>query len=263
MLLNIYFSIVFTCCLITSKIVTSKNDAGAPKAGHSPLIFVLGVQKGGSSSLYEFLIQHPLLCGGSHKEPHFFDHDDLYKQGRRAYTSMYTDVKCADNVKARYVDGTPMMHYMHRVAERIVEFYSQEDREQIKFIVLLREPVSRDYSWYSHVTRAEVALGKDFSDILTFQELDETQAMQDKKVHRYLFTVSPFISIFHLYLFSHFKKVWTLCRATSTFHRLFSSRSNFGVEFCISFPELITCHGNSFQVSGHSKDSGMGRRIST
>ena len=31
--------------------------------GKLPLIYILGAQKGGSSSLDEFLIKHPQLCG--------------------------------------------------------------------------------------------------------------------------------------------------------------------------------------------------------
>ena len=158
--------------------------------GHIPSVFVLGVQKGGSSSLYAFLMLHPLLCGGEHKEPHFFDHDEFYRQGRAAYASTYTDVKCDNNDKAVYVDATPMMHYMHKVSSRLADFYTQEERDKLKFIALLREPVSRDYSWYQQVIRGELASGKKFRDILTFQEMDESKFQNgDHKVHRFVYVI--------------------------------------------------------------------------
>ena len=40
--------------------------------GNLPLIFILGAQKGGSSSLFEFMREHPQLCGARKKEPQFF-----------------------------------------------------------------------------------------------------------------------------------------------------------------------------------------------
>jgi len=50
----------------------------APSHGNLPSIFILGAQKGGSSSLFEFLLEHPTLCKGDHKEPHFFDDWKVY-----------------------------------------------------------------------------------------------------------------------------------------------------------------------------------------
>jgi len=42
------------------------------ETGNLPTIFILGAQKGGSSSLFEFMREHPQLCGARKKEPQFF-----------------------------------------------------------------------------------------------------------------------------------------------------------------------------------------------
>ena len=42
------------------------------ETGNVPTIFILGAQKGGSSSLFEFMREHPQLCGARKKEPQFF-----------------------------------------------------------------------------------------------------------------------------------------------------------------------------------------------
>lgn len=175
-----------TIILLVLKIAVLKSESEFRKKGHVPTLLILGVQKGGSSSLYEFMIKHPLFCGGDvHKEPHFFDHDDQYKMGRAYFSSSFTDPKCNGNPKARYIDGTPQLHYMHKVADRLAEFYSEEERKKLKFIVLLREPVSRDYSWYAQQVRAKLAEGVKFTEIPTFQELDESVELQAEfKVHR-------------------------------------------------------------------------------
>ena len=54
-----------------------------------PLIFILGVQKGGSSSLMWHIITHPQLCSGVRKETHFFggNYEKLVDQDTGRYTS--------------------------------------------------------------------------------------------------------------------------------------------------------------------------------
>lgn len=42
------------------------------ETGNLPSVFILGCQKGGSSSLFEFMKLHPQLCGSRKKEPQFF-----------------------------------------------------------------------------------------------------------------------------------------------------------------------------------------------
>lgn len=153
--------------------------------GHLPTLFILGVQKGGSSSLYEHMVNHPYLCGGDrHKEAHFFDHDDDYQLGRQFYAGMYTDEKCGTNQNARYIDGTPMMYYTSKVAPRIASLYTDVERNNLKFIVLLREPVSRDYSWYQHVVRANLADGMKFKHLQTFEEMDRENIELINHIHR-------------------------------------------------------------------------------
>lgn len=186
------FIIVFVivqCILLTSSLAEKvTNDV--------PTLFLLGVQKGGSSSLFEFLVKHPLFCGGDHKEPHFFEHDDRYQRGRRYYSRMYSDKKCLDNPTAQFIDGTPQLHYMHRVASRFNEFYSDEEKKNLKFILMLREPVSRDYSWYQHSTRAELAEGMKFTSLKTFQELDERNDHLHNRYGRYVEQVKDLTKYF-------------------------------------------------------------------
>ena len=51
------------------------------------------------------------------------------------------------------------------------EFYTKEERNKLKFIVFLREPVARDYSWYQQVMRVTLTYGTKFKDILTYKEM--------------------------------------------------------------------------------------------
>ena len=134
-----------------------KDSAGREKArqgGTLPTVFIIGVQKGGSSSLYQLMVQHPQLCGGAHKENHFFDHPDNYEKGTPYFKAMFFDEKCDGKAGTHFLEGTPILHYPS-VWQRIYDTYSEipQIRDKLKFIVMLREPVARDYSWYEHMTR--------------------------------------------------------------------------------------------------------------
>jgi hypothetical protein len=146
------------------------NDAGT-----LPTVFIIGAQKGGSMSLLELMLQHPNLCGGKHKEPHFFNNDENFGRGVDWYRKQFTDEKCMKSPsKSKYVDGTPMIH-IPDVWKRIQKTYDKEkeNSENLKFIVLLREPVSRDYIWYQHVIRADLHTGQPFEEVKTLKEMNE------------------------------------------------------------------------------------------
>lgn len=165
--------------------------------GTLPQIFIVGVQKGGSSSLFELLIEHPHLCGGLHKESHCFDKMENFNKGLDFYESQYTDHKCLkDPAASKYVDGTPMLHYT-TVWQRIYERYSvvPDTRDSLKFIALLREPVARDYSWYEHAIRYNLHEGVRFSDVKTIQELYRGIASDHRK-GRYLEQLVAFTKVF-------------------------------------------------------------------
>ena len=134
-----------------------KNKLG--KAGTLPTVFIVGAQKGGSSSLYELMQQHPQLCRSFHKENHYFDHPDNYLYGVDYYKSLFADTKCDNVTGSHFMDGTPILHYPS-VWQRIYDTYNHSIslRDSLKFIVLLREPVARDYSWYQHATRTGMTL---------------------------------------------------------------------------------------------------------
>jgi hypothetical protein len=166
--------------LIIGNTTSRLNDKDAVKEeGNIAMIQLLGVQKGGSSSMYEFLVQHPLLCGGRHKEPHFFDHLNVNitppssSKARLEYMNLFPTVKKCNLVAgARYIDGSTVFGRMEKNARNMFQFFSSDERNSLKFIVLLREPVSRDYSWYEQVIRDKLIAGVLLEDLTTFKEYD-------------------------------------------------------------------------------------------
>lgn len=160
-----------------------------PVASQYPTVFVLGAMKSGSSSMYSLLTKHPKLCGGQKKEPGYFKRSGggefSWDEGKFAYRRNYEfnrhcdprntqgcmDVKkCIGHNDTRFVDGTAMLHTMSTIVERMEKSYIAADREQLRFIVLLREPVSRDYSLFSHACRRILDRGFSFAKLKTFDE---------------------------------------------------------------------------------------------
>ena len=159
---------------------------------HVATIFIAGGQKCGSSSLFEVLTQHKKLLKGTHKEPHFWNTGDFLK-GLGYYSStFFPQEKFVGGRDARFIDGTPMLEFGSAPWRRLVDTYTAAasgpsssssssspspdslppEVAALRFIVVLREPVSRDYSWYMHATRLELFMGQQLNSVETMKELE-------------------------------------------------------------------------------------------
>lgn len=118
-----------------------------------PEFIILGTQKGGTTSLSFYLAQHPEIFFPMAKEVHFFDLH--YKNGLDWYRT-YFPLKSSRKISG---EATPYYMFHPHVPIRI-----KKDVPNAKFIVLLRDPVSRAYS---HFVK-ETTEGHD--DIKSFDE---------------------------------------------------------------------------------------------
>lgn len=144
--------------------------------GRVPRVYVIGAQKGGSSSLYEVLVRHPALCGAIYKEPNFFLTNIHQNRDFKWYLSLFIESKCLKKSRKLFVDGSCMLHGLDSALRAMNATYSPEQMASLKFIALLREPVARDYSWYKHRVRALLLKGSPFSAVRTFGECFQSPA---------------------------------------------------------------------------------------
>jgi len=152
---------------------TKKGDTSSATATTSilPQVYLIGTQKGGSSSLFELIVQHPLLLKGTHKEAHYFNHDETYEKGLDGLAEKFpARKKDGAAAAAVFVDGTPMLECTVCWA-RMRDTYGATGTAALKLIAVLREPVSRDYSGYAHGVREELFLGKSFLKTKTMREI--------------------------------------------------------------------------------------------
>jgi hypothetical protein len=116
--------------------------------------FVIGgVQKGGTSALASFLRQHPQICMPAEtKEVHFFDREEEFKgkPGYRRYHSFFRPTK-GQTVMG---EATPIYMYWNPAPTRIWTYNAE-----MKWIVLLRDPVERAFSaWNMETARGRESL---------------------------------------------------------------------------------------------------------
>lgn len=101
-----------------------------------PTFMIIGAQKGGTTSLHKYLLQHPRLISPKKKELHFFDKAESTNISE--YNKQFP-VRYFSNQLS--FESTPSYLYYPLAAKRIFEY-----NPKLKFIVLLRNPVERAYS---------------------------------------------------------------------------------------------------------------------
>ena len=109
-------------------------------------LFCIGCPKSGTTTLFKILCQHSQIHKPKFKEPFFFNNSN-YQNGIDWYANTYYD----DIKNEKWVlDFTPSYLYSDEALFRINEYSKGKD---LKFIVMLRNPVERAYSHYLHTLR--------------------------------------------------------------------------------------------------------------
>ncbi len=96
--------------------------------GHLPKYFIAGVGRSGTTTVYDYMVQHPDIDKSQQKENWYFDH--YYDRGLRWYKGFFPKPNC--------IDATPSYYRSIKALERI-----KKDITNPKFIIILREPVAR------------------------------------------------------------------------------------------------------------------------
>ena len=109
-------------------------------------LFCIGCPKSGTTTLFKILCQHSQIHTPKFKEPFFFNNSN-YQNGIDWYAKTYYD-----GIKNEkwILDFTPSYLYSDEALFRINEYSKGKD---LKFIVMLRNPVERAYSHYLHTLR--------------------------------------------------------------------------------------------------------------
>jgi len=102
---------------------------------------IIGAQKAGTTTLFEYLREHPQLYLPPQKGLHFFDTDELYVKGIDwLLNTYYADA----NINTLWGKATP--HYMAKPAQ--VAPRLAQDCDSARLIAILRHPIQRAFSHF-------------------------------------------------------------------------------------------------------------------
>jgi hypothetical protein len=110
-----------------------------------PSALIIGTQKGGTTFLFDYLVQHPDVLPPLNKEIHYFDlnyaHGVTWYRARFPYSYQLRG-------RAMTLDASPYYLAHPLVPQRVTDLLPGA-----KLIVLLRNPVDRAFSHYQHEVR--------------------------------------------------------------------------------------------------------------
>jgi hypothetical protein len=152
-----------------------------PPQADKVAVFVAGVQKGGTTTLFAHLRLHPQLQMGVTKELHLFD-DEREDWSDPDYAGLDARFAGPDGDRLR-CDATPIYLFWPHSLERIKRY-----NPAAKFVMIFREPIDRAYSaWCMEFGRGVEPLT--FSDAIRHGRSrlphDRTTA-PDWRVHSYV-----------------------------------------------------------------------------
>lgn len=124
--------------------VVRKQFSKPSPLGWEPDFIIIGVQKGGTSSLYTYLTHHPQIAEARQKEVHFFDLN--FEKGINWYRSQFPSI--GDGTQKLNCEASPYYIFHPCVSQRVYDLFPQ-----VKLILLLRNPVDRAISHYYHEVR--------------------------------------------------------------------------------------------------------------
>lgn len=133
---------------------------------------IIGAAKCGTTSLYNYLIQHPDILPAIKKEIHFFDF--YYDYGLEWYKTKFKK-KYANKIIG---EASPFYLYHPQVAERVFKTLPKT-----KLIILLRNPVERAISHYFFCKPNldfETALKQEY---IVYDELNKMKNNQEYNIH--------------------------------------------------------------------------------
>ncbi|CAM9803132.1 unnamed protein product, partial [Heterosigma akashiwo] len=148
---------------------------GRPEALHQkslgvlPHYIIIGAQKGGTSSLYDYLIDHPMVVPAHRKEIHFFDwmpsnQQQVVKHFQQTHKRRPTEVELVDTLLKVYeswfymdkltcqgceqkITGEATPSYMFQFWMAIPQM-QRILHHKPKLVIILRDPVTRAYSHF-------------------------------------------------------------------------------------------------------------------
>lgn len=170
------------------------------KVNTLPNLFIVGAAKSGTTSLHNYLNQHPDVFMCTPKEPHFLINNEIGKDripisicSENEYLDLFLEGR-----GEKYRGESSVMYLMF--PEIVIPKINQQFGEECKIIIMLRDPIERAYSGFQHVRRYNIK--EDCSDFKSawniseeryFSQSDMTPASRYKELGLYYKQVKSYL----------------------------------------------------------------------
>ncbi|NJL52419.1 MAG: sulfotransferase [Hydrococcus sp. SU_1_0] len=149
---------------------------------------IIGSMKSGTTSLFEYLSQHPQISSCVHKEPNFYAFDRHWNKGFEWYLKLWQDWdnQCHKIALEASTNYTKKHLYPH-TAERI-KLIENKYKIKFKFIYLVRDPIQRIESHYTYSMTTNHSIGfKKFSEGIDEDLIETSKYAQQISVFNQFF----------------------------------------------------------------------------
>ena len=130
-----------------------------------PNLLIVGAAKSGTTSLHNYLNQHPDIFMSAHKEPHFLINNDIgvnrIPNGICNYDEYIALFKEKEDYKYRGESSTMYLQFPEFTIKNIKKYL-----DNVKVVIILRNPVERAFSGYQHVKRYNLMERLDFDQAI-------------------------------------------------------------------------------------------------
>ena len=104
------------------------------------------------NSLHDLLVQHGEICNRTKKEIHYFD--SYWDKGSIWYQTQFLNASQECPYGQYLIDSSPRYIRDPKTPARLKKSYTFSDLADKKFLLILRDPITREISWYKHKVRA-------------------------------------------------------------------------------------------------------------
>ena len=168
-----------------------------------PNLLIVGAAKCGTTSLHNYLKQHPDIFMSKQKEPHFLINSDIGEDRiHKAITVLedYEDMFKTDSIYKYKGESSVMYLAFPEFSIKNIKKYLDPN---VKIIIMLRNPVERAFAGYLHNLRYNPSENLSFeeafekSEARYYKERDITPDTRYLHVGNYFSQVESFISMFN------------------------------------------------------------------
>jgi hypothetical protein len=148
-------------------ISTMVDVAQRHQAGSLPDFVIIGAQKGGTTTLYQLLAQHPHVRPAVRKELHYFS--TFYGRGLEWYRGCFPAAE-QDTITG---EGSPYYLFHPHAPRRMAKVIPEA-----RLIVMLRNPIDRAYSHYRHEVKVVLQNNRQTIEPLAFEDALELEELR-------------------------------------------------------------------------------------